>query len=497
LVVKNPNANFIAEEVDLTGVGWYVQETRRQYTLVSPKHFVGANHFRPASSGQLRFLAQDGTVRTYEIASTQAILNSDGEATDLFLGTLEGIIPDTDQVHFQPYLSLASESNYSGQNILFMGHRTAAPKNLRIGSGTIGSFTDFGADPITSGSPINRTRAYQIVYSELVGGGDDAYAQSGDSGSPSLVTVDGRGAIVGTHTAVANATVNAGLATPGSIITYDTFVPHYVEELNAIMETDGYHMTRAVPGNVKPTTTLTLIPTQPPVIRAGYPFTLDLVVRNTGLVEDANNIKLSATLPTTATTSGDLWIASATPTSVQARRGGLATGQASTLSINMTVSIPGTFESTLTLAADEFDSSAQAFSLNVIGSYRSFSSGLTDQSILGDDDGDQIPNLLEYAFDGDPDENAQFNEGTPVLPILTRDGSTFSIQFLRRKDFVDRALAYVLESSSSLTAESWTTASADSLTTASFNDDFETVTAVFQTSETAQFFRVQIGLNEE
>ncbi|YCM42207.1 hypothetical protein V2O64_12925 [Verrucomicrobiaceae bacterium 227] len=494
--VENSNSNFIAQGVDLTGVGWYAQETRRQYTLVSPKHFVGANHFRPAATGQLRFLDQDGTLRTYEIGTTHSILNDEGQATDLFLGTLEEIIPASDKISFQPYLSLATESNYQGQNILFMGHRLAAPKNLRIGSGTIGSFTDFGDDPITSGSSINSTRAFQIVYSNLGLGGDDAYAESGDSGSPSLVVVDGQGALVGTHTAVANATVNIGLASPGTIVTYDTFVPHYVEELNAIMEIEGYHMTRAVPGATKPTTTLTVTPTHPPILRAGYPFTLDLAVANTGLTEDANNLKLSATLPATAA-SGTLWVNSVTPGSLQARRGGLATGESSTLSLTMTVPTPGTFNSTLTLSADEFASASQPLALEIIESFRSFTSALTDQSHTGDDDQDQIPNLLEYAFDGDPATNSRFREGLPILPTITREGSSFTLQHLRRKDFLARGLTYELESSTTLLDGSWDAASPDSTETSSLDDDFEWVTATFPTSSSALFFRVQVTLNEE
>jgi hypothetical protein len=494
--VGNSNTNFIARNVDLTGVGWYVQETRRQYTLVSPKHFVGANHFRPAVNGQLRFVDQDGIIRTYEIGSTNSILNDEGQPSDLFLGTLEEVIPDSDKVSFQPFLSLATEGNYQGQNILFMGHRLAAPKNLRIGAGTIGSFTDFGDDPITSGSSINSTRAFQIVYSNIGFGADDAYAESGDSGSPSLVVVDGQGALVGTHTAVANASINIGLAAPGTIVTYDTFVPHYIDELNAIMEIDGYHMTRAVPEASKPTTTLTLTPSLPPVIRAGYPFTLNLAVANTGLVNDANNLKLSATLPATATPGGTLWVNAVTPNAIQSRRGGLDTGQSSTLFLTMTVPQPGTFNSTLTLSADESASTNQALALNVIGSFRSFASALVDQSNSGDDDGDQIPNLLEYAFNGDPTENSQVNNGASILPTLTRDGSTFTIQHLRRTDFTARGLAYQIKSSPTLAANSWSNATPDSTETDPFNADFEVVTSTFSTSGLSQFFRVQVTLTE-
>lgn len=493
----NSNANSIARDIDLTGVGWYAQENRRQYTLVSPQHFVGANHFRPSTSGQLKFVNRDGVTKTYEIGSLRSILNDNNEPTDLFIGTLESPVPASDLVSFQPFLSLAAEGNYQGQSLLFMGHRVASPKNLRIGSGTIGSFTNLGADPITSGAPFNETRAFQIVYSNIGFGGDDAFAQAGDSGSPSLVVVDGRGAIVGTHSAVANASLNIGLAQPGSTITYDTFIPHYIDELNAIMASDGYHMTRAVPGAIKPSTTLTLTPSLPPVIRAGYPFTIDLTVENTGLAENANNLELSATLPAAATANGNLWVNSSSASGIESRRGGLESGSSTTLSITLTAPRADSFDSTLTLSADEFPSAAQDLPLNIIGSFRSFTSSLEDKSILGDDDGDLIPNLLEYAFNGDPEINARSHDGTPVLPAIILNQNTFTIQYARRKDFADRGLTYQLESSPTLQNSSWSSASPESSSSTSLNSEFDLISAVFTPSKDPLFLRVQVTLSEE
>jgi len=495
----NTNTNFIARNVDLSGVGWYVQDTRRQYTLVSPKHFVGANHFKPSTSGQLKFLATDGTVRTYEVDSTHSILNDDGDPTDLFIGTLEEVIAASDLVNFQPYLSLPSESSYSGQSVLFVGHHVASPKNLRIGSGIIGSFTNLGADPVTSGSPFNSTRAYQMTYSNIGFGGDDAFAESGDSGSPSLVAVDGIGAIVGTHSAVANASVNIGLAIPGSTITYDSFVPHYIEELNAIMEPDGYHMTRAVPGATKPSTTLDLTVSQPTTIRAGYPFSLTLGLANTGLSEDANNIKIITTLPAAPAASGTLWINSSTDNSLTALRGGIdSQSSADDLTIQLSIPQAGSFNTSVNFSADEFPGTSQAITIHVVESFKSWSASLIDQSQTGDDDSDNIVNLLEYAFGGDPATNSQLTPDASafLLPKITENGETFTIEYLRRKDAVMRGLSDEILRSSGLTSGSWVSAIPDSTSTASFNEDLEKVTATFATSAQPAFFRVAVSLSE-
>ena len=114
------NPDFIYSDVDLTGVGWYIApsntavERRRQFTLISPKHFVGAYHFRPSANGSLSFLAGDGVVRTYAIESLSTILNSDGEPSDLVLGTLETEVGPNEGINFQPFLSLP-EAGYTGQ----------------------------------------------------------------------------------------------------------------------------------------------------------------------------------------------------------------------------------------------------------------------------------------------------------------------------------------------------------------------------------------------
>ncbi|MGJ8641293.1 MAG: hypothetical protein ACSHYA_18025 [Opitutaceae bacterium] len=481
------NDEFIHDDVDLTGVGWYTADTRRQFTMVSPKHFVGANHFKPSVNSSIRFLSSDGSVKIYAIGTVQSILNDSGEATDLFIGTLEEEISPDAGIQLVPYLNLASEGAYVGRNLAFLG------KVARGGQGTINAFSDFGGDPITGGSGINQTRTFQMVYNSLGGFVDDAYVEIGDSGSPSLAKEGDRAAIVGTHTAV----LNAG----GLITTIDTFVPHYIEELNEVMAVDGFHMTKLTP----PSTALTVTPTVPTVARAGYPFTISFSVENTELLNEANNLVLSQTLPESAlnlSAGGDDWVDASGSTSVALRRGGLDASQSSSISVTLTLESAQTFDSEYTIAADEFAQASANLQIEVIESYLSWSSGLVDSSFDGDEDSDGVSALLEYAFGGDPATASLLLDGgtEPLLPRveLSIDGSSIDIIYIRRTDSVERALTYTLESRSDLASESWGDASSEITETHSepIQPGFERVVVTLPATEFPRFYRLAIGLSE-
>ena len=96
--------------IDLTGVGWSVQDTTKQLTLVSPRHFVGANHFQPGVGSAVRFLAKDNSIYTLTIASIRTIPNDDNTTSDVFLGEFATELPASAAVLPLPYLNLATEA---------------------------------------------------------------------------------------------------------------------------------------------------------------------------------------------------------------------------------------------------------------------------------------------------------------------------------------------------------------------------------------------------
>ncbi|MGL4398728.1 MAG: hypothetical protein ACRCXD_02560 [Luteolibacter sp.] len=268
----------MATRLDLSGIGWSVQDPTKQLTLVSPRHFVGANHFRPALGSTVRFLATDQVLHTLTVSSITALPNENKSLSDLYLAEFTSELPATAAVLPLPYLNLTTEAAYAGQDIIVVGQAA------RGGRGVIGSVSDFGGDPITGGAGI-QTRAFTFSYTAAAGAVDDAYAQGGDSGSPSFAVREGKAALVGTHTAV--------LTALGTITTYDTLVPHYAREINALMETTGLRLRKINP----PIATLTVTgTTMDPTIRTGEAFTYRFTINNISAVE-ADNVSARFSIP--------------------------------------------------------------------------------------------------------------------------------------------------------------------------------------------------------
>jgi len=220
------NPNFHAAFYDFSGVGWHSADPNLSCTLVSPSHFIGANHVKPGIGATVTFYARDGVLRSFTVANQYNMTNAAGENTDLFIGELNQPVMPCDNITFYPILKLASEGAYVGKDLHVYG------KSGRVGKTTISAFQDFGGDPITGGAGINSTRAYSFSYSNALGSPDDCHAEGGDSGSPSFVGMDGELFVAGVHGAV--------LTTGLGVTTFDTFVPHYLDQISGILRQRGY-----------------------------------------------------------------------------------------------------------------------------------------------------------------------------------------------------------------------------------------------------------------
>lgn len=220
------NTNFYKGYHDFSGVGWHSAASYLSYTLISPRHFVGANHVNPGIGTVLKFRGRDGVVRSYTVANQYNLTNSAGQLTDLFVGELAQTVATCDHITFYPILSLLSEANYVGLPLIVYGHEA------RVGAGTLNAFLSFGGDPITGGSGVNDTRAFDYHYINAALGIDDCHLEGGDSGSPSFVAQDGELFVVGVHLGVATTAV--------AKVSIDTFVPHYLGQIAAILQSKGY-----------------------------------------------------------------------------------------------------------------------------------------------------------------------------------------------------------------------------------------------------------------
>jgi hypothetical protein len=483
------NSAFMHAGLALSGVGWDASYPVRQVTLISPQHFVCANHFRPPLGGEIRFLSTGGILRSATVHSLTNVLNSSGQPTDVLIGRLSTPMPASSGVNFLPWHNLDTEAAYIGQTLGVLG------AGGRGGRGVIHSIADFGGDPVTGGSGINSTRAMQFNYVGLTGSADDPYAESGDSGSPSFVSVGGRAALVGTHTAVVSAL--------GSTSTVDSFLPAYVTQVNTLLENDGYHLTAAAP---KATSLSWSVQSTPAVLRAGYPVTLRLTAGNTGSLP-ANNVRITASLPGmgTITPAGDGWVCDTAGNSVQARRGTLAPGTTAEVTLTFTPQTAGSLQAGTSYRADETTGGSGTTAFTVVESFKSWGSALQHPGITADDDGDGIDNLTEYACGGDPRTASPEVAGSSTTmlpePLRTEEvsggNSRQVIQYVRRTDATARQLSYHIEVSDGLQSWSDVSTTAQELSVTPLQTGLENVElALPPASGARQFVRLQVTLAE-
>ncbi len=475
----NPGGNLV-NLPDLTGVGWSVQNSVQQFTLVSPRHFVGANHFRPGVGSVVRFLASDNTVHDFTVGTIYGILNDDGTTSDVFLAELTAEVAVTTGIRALPYLNLATEAAYTGEALVVLGQPG------RGGRGTIGPVSDFGGDPITGGAGI-KTRAYTFTFGPA-GSVDDARAEGGDSGSPSLAIRSGQMALVGTHTAV--------LTAFGSTTTYDTLVPHYASRLNSVMESQGYHMRKISPDATVFTASGAGVG---PVIRALKPFIFRASITNGAAAAD--NVAVSFTLPAGAVLAGTTasgWVATSATT---LRRGGLAAGETVTVDLAFSQApVSGSFQVGLNLTSDGSATKTFSLPLSVVPSYAEWVNGLAEPTLTADGEGDGVQNLLEYAFGGNNRESSQFLAGSsPAVGLLPQFlTAPARLRFLRRQDLAMRGLRQIIESSDTLEAASWSTVSDTGATIVSTPmTGFELVEIPLNdTAPAKRFYRLRVELDE-
>ncbi len=211
---------FIGEPHDWSGVA----RGNRWATMVSSNYFISATHYHPADGNTLRFYYSndpDG-YETRTVASGVQI----GE-TDLWLGRLSA--PVSSQVTTYPVLSLPEWSDYDNRVLYVFGLSDKSPtqENVRLGRNNI----DPDSYVLVTDEYDREGVAYTFDYdtSDDGLGDDECYLQLYDSGGPSFSIIDGAPALVGIHWFI--------YTDPETGVKYsgDSFVPYYVDEINAEM----------------------------------------------------------------------------------------------------------------------------------------------------------------------------------------------------------------------------------------------------------------------
>jgi hypothetical protein len=454
------------------GVGWWQDDPRYQYAMVTPQHFVCATHARPPGGSTIRFLHPDGQLIERQTTSYAMVRNEDGQPTDLTVVTLSAPLPS--EFGFFPYLNLPTESAYLGLELTVFGFHAKTGRGI---------FHDLHDGTIAG---LGETRLFEFRYQISSGGGDDVFLQAGDSGSPSFAMAGGRPALIGIHGAIGEA--------DDFRLNYDTFVPHYVDEVNALLDPHGYRLTAAHPAALELDVKAVARPTRP---RQGQAASLEVQAKNLSS-HDAANVRISLEFPAgTSPTSmaGDGWIRLSDPGNAWAfRRGGIDAHSSMSLIASWN-RLPAVESLPIVVTHASDGSSPQVFhyQLKPAPSYAAWSENLAEPDPEADPDGDGLVNLLEYGFGSDP--AAAESTATPEFSV---QGPMARLQFPVREDAELRGISYLLEFSKTLETADWRSEPPPGLIVSELpgTSGLRLRTVFFDALELRHFVRVRVVLDE-
>jgi hypothetical protein len=443
------NPGFLYDASKFTGVGFHATQGHKQFALVSPRHFLFADHAKPSPGHILKFVAADGSVVQRTVTTTTTINAPNPGITDLTLGTLNAALPAN--VKPLPYLNLADEEDYEGKEIVVFGYGLTPGTILRAGSGEISGIGDLDGDG--PGGSYGDTRVAEFVYFGSGTGPDDAHftLAGGDSGSPSFVMEGGQPALTGIHFTVATAGAD--------VHNFDTFVPHYVSDLDLLLASSGYRMRPAI---FTPTTLGFSSSPTPSVLVSGAAGSIDFTVENTG-AETTGNLAVTLSFapgvaPAGITASGCV-VESISSGVWSVRKPVVVAAEDVVITVSWTA-VPDVseFAASVVVESDTTTAATYPLTIPVALTYDSWSQGLVQTGEDDDPDGDGWVNLLEYAF-GSPGASGAFGlpGGNSVRPAMVNQGGTVSLVYPERVHAGLLGLSYQVEVATDVTAGPWST----------------------------------------
>jgi len=251
--VQNPNVLGMPG-LDFSGVGWGSGgEREMNVALVTPQHFISANHYHPSVGSLVNFLGSDGIVRSYQVQSyIQLHFNPNDNTSnfsDLIVGQLSAPISASDHITnyavvrpgpFQYPLSNTPQEYidfYKGREMVVVG------KNETGGTDAdADGFNDRGGkiakniidDIFNYNFGTNETNTVGVGYWSPPNTQDSGRLVGGDSGSPSFLLYDGQLTALGAH---------SGIDTSGSMqYNVDSFLPNYIDQINSLIAGTGFQL---------------------------------------------------------------------------------------------------------------------------------------------------------------------------------------------------------------------------------------------------------------
>jgi hypothetical protein len=229
---------FVGEAFDWSGVGR--SSNGAWITMISPTHFVSANHYHPNAGDTITFFEGNtlvGRSHAYTVDSFGYDTSYGGQSSDLWLGRLTTPLVAKHRIATYPVLALGSDGAYTDMFMYAYGYPN------RVGTSRIGAIVD--------DFEIGRTRTMRFWFHATEGTGTgptDCHLIGGDSGGPSFVLVGGRLALVGVHftTNDTNGVPDPEDSWPfGFGWSGDSFVPFYIAQLDANMGAERVRVVRS------------------------------------------------------------------------------------------------------------------------------------------------------------------------------------------------------------------------------------------------------------
>jgi hypothetical protein len=225
--------SFIGSDYDWSGVssGLATGSAGRWATLISPTHFLSANHFHPGAGASTTFFHTNDASGPSE---TRTVVGGRSVGGDLWLGRLDEAVSADVAIYsiLNPTSALGSEVH-----VLGLADTSDRGQSQRIGRNVIDRVElDFNTG-------IGTGHIITYDYDNPGGvGADEARVAGGDSGGPSFVIANGAPALVGIHWFnYADDTVGEfGDSPTGS---GDSFVSAYIDEINAELALFGESLT--------------------------------------------------------------------------------------------------------------------------------------------------------------------------------------------------------------------------------------------------------------
>lgn len=229
---------FLGQGYDFSGVGNTagLAGNGTWATMISPSFFVSASHYHPGNGASITFFENNdpsGPSHTYTVQSGVGMTidgTPGGLPSDLWLGKLTAPINPADNIATYSIVQLPNENDYNNLPIFVYG------KPHRLGRNQVTDI-DNADEKDVNDVVIKRTRSMIYEYNDpapLLIGGDEAYLHGGDSGGPSFMSIGGQLALVGTHYFNSDLTHTDPPAVDGDY-SGDSFIPYYINQLNARM----------------------------------------------------------------------------------------------------------------------------------------------------------------------------------------------------------------------------------------------------------------------